>query len=343
MINLPFLDSFLSFFSHDLAIDLGSDTLRIFVKNKGLAVNEPMIAVLNKATGQIVASGKEAKKMIGRVPPHIKIVRPVVQGKIVDFNSASEIIKKHIRELHLSYGLLPKIPKPKVLLSVSSGITSVERKAISDVIYAAGARRVILVSKLQAAGVGAGFDFSSKKGVLIVDFGGSMTEIGVVSENGLIFSKKIKIGGDDLTREIVNFIRLKYGVLIGEAQAEEIKILNDKYVVVRGRDLESSLPRSLKISSSEINETLMNSINMIVENVKETLEKSPPEFLADVLDLGIILVGGASQISGLSSTIRESIKTSVWVAKDPSLSVVLGMSKAFGDKKIYEMIKIKTS
>lgn len=339
------LDSFFSLFSHDLAIDMGSENLRIFVKNKGVAVNEPLLAVIHKKNGKIFATGFEAKKMIGRVPEHVKVVRPISEGVIVDFNILSSILKTHIETLHKSYGLLPKIPRPKVLVTFTSDISPVEKKAIRDSLFLAGARRVVLISKLQAGAVGAGFDFSSKKGVLIIDFGASTTEIGIASPNGLIFGKVVKIGGRTLNTAIVNFIRLKYGVLVGDEVAEEIKVtaagipntrqkMQEKFVVARGRDMESSLPRSIKISSNEINETLMPQVNLILDSVREIIEKAPPEFLSDVADLGIILIGGASVISGLPESIMDAIKTNVWVAKDPGVAVLKGMGKALTDSKI---------
>lgn len=351
MFSLSLLDSFLSLFSHDLAIDMGSENLRIFVKNKGLAVNEPLVAVVNRKSKQIITSGKEAKKMVGRVPEHVKIVKPVFEGVIVDFDTLSLILKRHIELLHRSYGIIPKIPKPKVLLGVPQDISQVEKKALKDVIKSAGARKVVLISRLQAAAVGAGFNFSSKKGVLIVDFGATVTEIGIASGSGLIVSKILKIGGRTLNQAIINFIRLKYGVFLGEEIAEEIKIaigslpntkrqFKEKFFVARGRDMESSLPRSLKISSSEINETLMTSVNIILETIREIIEKSPPEFLADVSDLGIILVGGSSLLQGLPEVIGDTVKTSAWVAKNPELSLIKGMGAALTNDKILRVIKI---
>lgn len=344
-------DSFLSLFSHDLAIDMGSENLRIFVRNKGLAVNEPLVAVVDRKTKKIITSGKEAKKMIGRVPEHVKVVKPIFEGVIVDFDILSLILKRHIELLHRSYGIIPKIPKPKVLLGVPQDISQVEKKALKDVIKSAGARKVVLISKLQAASIGAGFNFASRKGVLIVDFGATVTEVGIASGSGLIVGKILKIGGRTLTQAIVNFIRLKYGVLLGEEIAEEAKIaigclpntkrqFKERFFVARGRDMESSLPRSIKISASEINETLMGSINIILETIREIIEKSPPEFLADVADLGIILVGGASALQGFPEVIGDAVKTNAWVAKNPELSFVKGMGAALSNDKILKVIKI---
>jgi rod shape-determining protein MreB and related proteins len=344
-------DYFLSFFSHDLAIDLGSENLRIYVKNKGVAVNEPMLGVLNKKNKKIYATGFDAKKMIGRVPAYVRVVRPISDGVIVDFDMTQLILKKHIDHLHLSYGLIPKIPKPKIYLAVSGGISSVEKKALKDVLKLSGARKVMLFSKLQAAAIGAGFNFSSKKSVLIIDFGATMTEIGIVSGNGIIISRVLKLGGRSLNLAIINFIRLKYGVLISDEAAEGAKIAvgsclservknNDVFAVLRGRDMESSLPRSLKISSSEINETIMGPINLIIENVKEVIEKSPAEFLSDLADMGAILVGSSSRLPGFANVLADHLKINAWVAKEPDLSVIKGLAAIFKDHKFFEMMRI---
>lgn len=345
------IDSFFSFFSHDIAIDLGSANLRIFVKNKGLAVNEPLVAIRNKKTKAIIATGFEAKQMIGRVPFQVELVRPVAGGVISDFDVVVSILKKHIEKLHKSYGLIPKIPKPRVLIGVNPEISGVEKKALIDAVKLAGARKVVVVSKLQAAVIGAGLNFSAKRGILIVDFGFSTTQIGVALAGGLIFSKMLNIGGATLDGSISNFVRLKYGLLIGEESAEEIKInvgvlpnaknLNaEKFAVIRGRDMESGLPRSLRISSNEINETLTPSINFILENLKEAIEKSPPEILGDLADVGLILIGGQSLISGFGDVISDLIKTQAWVPKDPATVVIRGMGKALSDNNLLAKISL---
>lgn len=343
------IDSFFSFFSHDIAIDLGSANIRIFVKNKGLAVSEPMIAIVNKKTGAVIATGFEAKQMLGRVPFQTELVRPVKDGVISDFDVVVSILKKHIEKLHRSYGLIPKIPKPRVLVGVNFEISGVEKKALIDAVTLAGARKVIAVSKLQAAIIGAGLNFSAKKGILIIDFGYSTTQIGVSSGGGLIFSKMLKIGGATLDESITNFIRLKYGLLIGEESAEEIKInvgvlpnaknlKEEKFAVIRGRDMESGLPRSLRVSSNEINETLASPINHILENLKDIVEKSPPEILGDLADVGLILIGGQSLISGFAEAIADLIKTQAWVVKDPGAVIIHGMGKALSDNSILKKI-----
>jgi rod shape-determining protein MreB and related proteins len=351
MIFDSIFDYFLSYFSHDLAIDMGSENLRIFVRNKGVAVNEPMAAVINKKNKKLYAIGKEAKKMFGRIPSYVRAVRPIMDGVIVDFDVTTMILKKHIDHLHLSYGLIPKIPKPKVYLGISNNISSVEKKALKDVLKFSGSRKVILLSRLHASAIGAGFDFKSKKGVLVVDFGATTTEMGIVTGNGLISSRILKIGGRSLNLAIVNFVRLKYGVLIGEEVAEEAKIsvgccLSERFkppevfVILRGRDMESSLPRSLRISSTEINETIMEPINVILEQIRDVIEKSPSEFLADLADLGAIFVGNASRLQGLTAVMADHLKINAWVPKEPDLSGVRGMASVFMDIKLQEIMKV---
>ena len=339
------IDNFLAFFSHDLAVDLGTSNLKIFVRHKGLMVNEPAVVARHKKTKIVFASGFEAKRMIGRVSSEIEVVRPIKEGVVSDFDAALFILKKHIENLHRSYGLVPKIPKPKVVVSVPSDLSEVEKKAATDVLKGAGARKVIPALNLMAAAVGAGYNFATQRGLLIVDIGASTTEIGVVSTNGIILSRCLKIGGNDFDKAISNFIRLKYGVLIGEQTAEEIKIAigclpsakhvsEGKFAVARGRDLESGLPRSVRIGGGEVSETLTPLVNRITDQIKEMVEKAPPEFLGDLADSGIIFVGGGSLIKELAQFVTEATKIPAWVLKDPSLVTVRGMGKALNDRKL---------
>lgn len=344
------LDHLLSFFSHDMGFDLGSANLKIFVKNKGVVVNEPIVIARHRKTKKIIAAGFEAKQMIGRVAPSVEIIHPIKNGVVSDFDVLSYIIKIHVEKLHRSYGLIPKVPKPRVIVPVSSDFSEVERKAAVDVLRAGGARQVILVSKIMTAAAGIGFGVS-KSGAMIVNLGASTTEMGVVSGAGIILSKNMRQGGSQMDEAIVNFIRLKYGVLIGEQSAEAIKIAVgflpnlknasfEKFTVVRGRDLESGLPRSLRISSNEISETLMPLVNRIIDQLKEIIEKTPPEFLGDISDAGIALLGKASLTRGLTDLITETTKMRAWVAKDPGLAVVRGAGMGLSNGKMLRKMLI---
>lgn len=351
MIFDSFFDAVLSNFSHDLAVDLGSENLRIAVKNKGVAVNEPFYAFVERKYKKILFNGHDAKKARGRVSPSQgAVVRPIYAGAIQDFDVALFILKKYIVELHRSYGLIPKIPKPKILFSALSNLSPVEKKALKDVFIMSGARKVVVVPGLLASAIGSGFDLFSNKSVFVVNFGAEITEIGVVSIHGIDFCRVLKVGSRNLNTGIVNFIKLKYGILIGDEMAENIKISiaclhnsfkkpTEKFFVVRGRDMESFFPRSIKISSKEIDETLRATINLIIEQIREIINQVKPELLFDFQDLGIFLTGGGSRLFGLSEVISEELKINSWVVKDPEMVNVKGLLKILEDPRLLERIK----
>ncbi len=345
------LDKILSLFSHDLAVDFGTSSLRILVKNKGVMVNEPNVILRNKKTKSVFCVGKEAKQMIGRVPPQAESVRPITRGAISDFDAAAYILRHYIEQVHRSYGLIPKIPKPKTIIAVTNSATDVENKAYIDVSQAAGSRKTILVSKPLSAILGMNLSLSSVRSVFMVDIGGGTTEIVLVAKGSVVLSKLLKIGSYSFDEAIANFIRLKYGILIGDQTAEKMKKsigllpgaklnISEKFTVARGRDLESSLPRSVRVSSSEIGETLTPIMNIIIENIKELMEKAPPDFFDEAGDLGIMLIGGGCQISGIPEMITGATRMSAYIAPDPGLTIVRGMQKALQQPGILKKISL---
>lgn len=343
------LDLFFSLFSHSIGIDLGTANTLAFVLGKGIAIREPSVVARFKKSKKIIAMGEEARKMQGKTPINIEVIRPLKDGVISDFDAALSMLSIFIKKLHISNSLfLPKIPRPRVTIGIPAGVTEVERRAVQEVALSAGARKADLIEEPMAAAIGAGLTIDSADGVMIVDIGGGTTEIAVISLGGIVVNKSLRIAGDEMNEAISSFIRLKYSLLLGETTCEEIKINmanaidtgNEKNYVVRGRDLESGLPKSLKITSSEIREALSPVILQIVEGIADTVEETPPDLISDILKKGITLAGGGSQILGLSQVIAERVKMPVWVASDPMTCVVRGCAKALENNELLKRIRV---
>lgn len=343
------LDFLWNLVSYDLGIDLGTANTFVYVKNKGIVIREPSVIARNKDTGKVLAIGSDAKKMVGKTPEKIEAVRPLNNGVIADFDACLSMLFYYIRLIHQSHGLSPKIPKPKVIIGVPSGITEVESRAVQDAAISAGARKAYLVEEPIAAAIGIGLPISRPSGQLLVDIGGGTSEVAVISLAGIVVERCLRTAGDEMDEAIVNFVRLKYNLILGIGSAEEIKInlgsaismLKEKYFVVRGRDLESGLPRSIKLSSVEIREALAPIIQQIVSAVIDTIEETPPELLADILKHGIVMSGGGSQLYGLDKMISEAAKMPVWLAEEPLTCVVLGCGKLLSDDKLLNKVKLK--
>jgi len=342
------LDFLFGLLSHDLAIDLGTANTIVFVKGKGIVIRAPSVVARQRKTKKVLAIGLEAKKMMGKTPKEIEAVRPLKDGVIADFDLTEAMISHYIKMVHESPSLVPKIPRPKVVVGIPSGVTEVERRAVQEACLSAGARSAFLIEEPIATAIGAGLDIEAPQGNLIVDIGGGTTEIALISLGGIVINRCLRIAGDEMDEAIANFTRLKYGLLIGLPTAEEIKVqigsaykLNkEKQTVVRGRDLESGLPRSLKISSGEIREALSGIVQQIIGGVEEVIEQSPPELIADVLKNGIVLSGGASQLVGLDKLIAEQTKMPVWLTDDPMTSVVRGCAKLLEDDKLLKKVRV---
>jgi rod shape-determining protein MreB len=334
-------------FSNDLAIDLGTATTLTFVKGKGIVSNEPsVVAVQRSGNGvkKVLAVGKEAKEMLGRTPGNIVAVRPMKDGVIADFEVTEAMLRYFITRAHNRRTLV----RPRIIICVPSGITEVEKRAVRDSALAAGAREVYLIEEPMAAAIGAGLPITEPSGNMIVDIGGGTTEVAVISLAGIVMSKSIRVGGDKMDEAIVSHIKRKYNLLIGERTAEDIKKqIGSAYpmeevltVEVKGRDLVAGVPKTLTINSDEIRDALAEPVNAIVEAVRVVLERTPPELSADIVDRGIVLSGGGSQLKNLDVLLREETGLPVMVSENPQLAVVLGTGKALDELKLLKEVTI---
>lgn len=336
-------------FSHDIGIDLGTSNTLAYVLGKGIAIREPSVIARHRKNKKIIAIGTEAKKMRGKTPYNIEVVRPLKDGVISDFDAALVMLAFFIRKLHVSTSrIIPKIPRPKVVVGIPAGVTEVERRAVQEVALSAGARKAYLIEEPMAAAIGAGLTVDSSNGVMIVDIGGGTTEMAVISLGGIVVNRSLRVAGDEMDEIITSYVRLKYSMLLGEGSSEELKINmanaadmgKEKSFVIRGRDLESGLPKSLKITSSEVREALSPVIIQIIEAIAETIEDTPPDLVSDILEKGITLAGGGSQIPGLAQVIAERVKMPVWVAPDPMTCVVRGCAKVLENKELLNRVKV---
>ena len=285
--------------SHDVGIDLGTANTLVWVRGRGVVIREPSVIARHKKTKEILAIGTSAKRMVGRAPAIIETVRPLRDGVIADFDATAAMLTHYIKRVHESGGIIPKIPKPRVVIGIPSGVTDVERRAVAEAAVTSGAREAHLIEEPMAAAIGAGLPVEGPEGVFIVDIGGGTSEIAAISLGGTVVGRSIRVAGDEMNEAIVSYVRLKYSLLLGEPTAEEVKISigsakqmpKEKYFVVRGRDLETGLPKSLKLSSSEIREALSPTINEIVGHILDTLEETPPELVGDIMERGIEMSG----------------------------------------------------
>lgn len=342
-------DSLLSIFSYDLAIDLGTANTLILVAKKGVVVREPTVIARRRKGKELLAVGREAKKMLGKNPESIEVVKPLEAGVIADFDATVVMLKHYFAEIHQHVGLMPKLARPKVLIGIPAGVTEVEKRAVQDAALSAGARQALVVEEPMAAAIGAGVKVDKADGQLIIDIGGGTTEIAVISLGGIVLNKSLRIAGEEMTQAIIKSVRLKHGMLLGETTAEEVKINigsaipfeKEKSYVVRGRDMEKGLPRSLKLKSAEIRETLAPVVQEIVAATALTIEETPPELVADILKHGIIMTGGGSLLYGIDKVVSEMTKMPVWVAEEPQDAVVRGCAKLLGDEKLLEEVRVK--
>jgi len=342
------LDLIFSFFSHDIGIDLGTANTLVLVLGKGIVIREPSVIARQKKTKEILAIGSKAKKMIGKTPGMIEVIRPLKDGVIADFDATEAMLTHYIREVHESPGIIPKIPKPRVVVGIPLGVTEVERRAVQDACLSAGARKAYLIEEPMAAVIGVGLPIDQPEGMLVVDIGGGTTEIAVISLGGIVIERCLRIAGDEMDEAIISFMRLKYSILLGEATAEEIKIQlgstypqeKEKQMVVRGRDLESGLPKSIKIGTNEVREAIAPIVRQIVEAISEVIEETPPELISDIVARGITLCGGAAQLIGFDKLIAEETKMPVWLADEPMTCVVRGCGKVLEDKGLLKRVRV---
>jgi rod shape-determining protein MreB and related proteins len=338
--------------SYDIGIDLGTATLLVYVKHKGLLINEPSVIALHKKTRQVLAVGSEAQTMLGKTPPNIQAIRPLRHGVISDFKATEELLSHFIHVVNTIPTKFPKYPKPRVVIGIPSGLTAVERKAVVDSTLTAGARKVYLVEEPMAAAIGAGLPVKKATGSMIVDIGGGTTEIAIISLGGVVASRSFRVAGDRLDHDIVAHARKKYNLLLGERKAEHLKRsygtaldsvssrhpdLPDK-IVLQGRDLKTGLPRSIQVPPSELRDAMKGSIDQIINAVKEVLEASPADIMPDILSTGITLAGGTSLLRGLDRLMSSEINTSVRVAQDPVSCVARGCGYLLSDDNLLDLV-----
>src|SRR3989344_2491472 len=345
-------DKIWSYFSHDIGIDLGTVNTLVLVKGKGIIVREPSVVTIHKKTHQVLAIGTEARRMLGRTPAAIEAVRPLRGGVISDFETTEAMLRYFIQKVHKTpqsvKWSIPKLAHPRVVVGIPSGVTEVERRAVQDACLSAGARQAFLIEEPMAAAIGAKLPIEEPEGVMIVDIGGGTTEIAVISLGGMVINKSLRIAGDELDQDIINYMKMRYGMLIGDRTAENIKIeigsavplKTEKETVVRGRDLSTGLPKSIKISSTEIREALTGTVNQIIGTLAEVLEETPPELLSDLLERGVVIAGGGALLRGLDQKIAEETKMPVYIADDPLTTVVRGCGMVLENLDLLAKVKV---
>ena len=342
------LDYLFSLLSFDLGIDLGTSNTLVLVKGKGITINEPSVVARQKKTKEILAIGEKAKKMEGKTPDIIEIIHPLKDGMIADFDVTEAMLKHYIRFLHETPGIIPKIPKPKVVIGIPSGVTEVERRAVQEAALSAGARKAHLIEEPMAAAIGAGLPVENPEGQFVVDIGGGTTEIAVISLGGIVVNQSLRIAGNEMDEAIITFCRMKHGLLLGLPTAEQVKInigsaipmAKEKSFIVRGRDMGGGLPRSLKLNSAEVREALGSVTQQIINGIIDTIEETPPELLSDILKHGVVMAGGGSQLYGIDKAIAEATKMPVWIVDDPMTAVVTGCGKVLENEKLLNKVKV---
>jgi len=316
--------------SHDIGVDLGTANSLVYVRGKGIVITEPSVVAINKKTKENLAIGEEAKRMVGRTPSHIVAIRPLVDGVISDFEITEQMLKYFFDKVHREKFSL--FPHPRVVIGIPYGVTEVERRAVEEGATAAGAREIFLIEEPIAAAIGARLPVQDPSGNMIVDIGGGTTEVAIISLGGIVSSRSLRIAGDEMNTDIIQYTREKFNLLLGERTAEEIKInvgaaipLKDKLEApMRGRDLVTGLPKEIVVNSEQIREAIAKSVETIIDAIKVTMEESPPELLADIMDRGIVIAGGGALLRGLDKLIALETKTIVHIADDPLTAVVRG-------------------
>ncbi len=341
-----FFHNILGMFSNDLAIDLGTANTLVYVKGRGIVCDEPSVVVIRKDNRKTIAVGVEAKKMLGKTPANIMAIRPMKDGVIADFDATGEMLKYFIKKVHNRRSFV----SPRVIIGVPSGITQVEQRAVKDAAEASGAREVYLIEEPMAAAIGVGLPVGEPSGNMIVDIGGGTTDVAVISLDGVVYSKAVRVGGDKMDEAIMAYIKRRYNLMIGETTTEQIKINigsafssggPDKRVMdIKGRDLISGIPKTITINEDEIREALSEPTNIILETIKAALENTPPELAADIVDRGIVLAGGGALLRGLDLLIMRETNLPVIVAENALTAVVQGVGKMLDELEMLRRIAI---
>lgn len=337
-------DVVVGLFSNDMGIDLGTATTLAYIKGQGIVLCEPSVVAIEKGTSNVLAVGDEAKRMLGRTPGNIVAIRPMRDGVIADFEITESMLRYFIKKVHNSRRLV----RPRMVIAIPSGITEVEKRAVKDSALHAGAREVYMIEEPIAAAIGVGLPIQEPSGNMIIDIGGGTTEMAVISLAGVVFSKSIRIGGDEMDEAIINYLKKTYNLMIGERTAEEIKIkigsaypLEEELTMeVRGRDLVAGLPKMITVTSEEIRESMGEPISQIIESIRITLERTPPELSADLIERGIIMAGGGALLRGFDKLIQEETGLPVHVADDPLTAVALGTGKVLSELRYLKKVAI---
>ncbi len=333
LFNNPLTRWFWGFFSLDIGIDLGTANTLVNVRGKGIVINEPSWVAIDKKTKRTIAVGVEAKEIAGRTPANIIAIRPLRDGVISEFEITESMLEYFILKAH-EQSIVP-VPSPRVVVGIPSGVTEVEKRAVYDATIAAGAREAFLIEEPMAAALGAGLPVGEPRGSMIVDIGGGTTEVAVFSMGGVVLSRSLRVAGDEMDQDIIQYARNKYNLLIGERMAEQVKISigsahplwEEKTSTLRGRNLVTGLPEAVEVSSIEIREALSSSVNVIVSAIKDAIDETPPEIIADLMESGVCMAGGGSQLHGLTERLQEELKLRVWLAEDPMTCVARGAGR----------------
>ena len=336
----------LGLFSLDIGIDLGTANTLVNVKGRGIIINEPSWVAIDKRTRRPLAIGAQAKEMVGRTPANVVAIRPLRDGVISEFEITQAMLEYFIGRVH-QQSFVP-LPRPRIVVGIPSGATEVEKRAVYDAAMSAGARETFLIEEPAAAALGAGLAVSDVRGSMIVDIGGGTTEVAVISMGGIVVSRSLRVAGDELDQDIITYTRNKYNLFIGERMAEQVKMAigsayplpQEKTFNVRGRNLVTGLPESLEISSVEIREALAGSVQVIIDTIKDALDEAPPEIVADLLETGVCLAGGGSQLQGLSDRLSDELHLRVWVAEDPMTCVARGAGIILEDLDNYSRLLV---
>ena len=341
------MDNLFQFIGRDMAVDLGTANTLVYVRGRGIVLNEPSVVAINTKTGAILAVGAEAKQMIGRTPAHIVAIRPLKDGVIADFDVTEKMLRYFIQKVHRRSFLV----KPRVVVCVPSGITGVEQRAVEEATISAGARSAFIIEEPMAAAIGAGLPVHEPTGNMVVDIGGGTTEVAVVSLGGIVTSQSIRIGGDELDESIVTYIKKEYSLALGERTSEEIKMLigsafpfpDEQQAEIRGRDLVTGLPKTILVSAEEIRRAIEEPVNAIVDAVKNTLDKTPPELASDIMDKGIVLAGGGSLLKGLDERLKHETGMPIHIAEEPLWSVAIGSGKCLEEFESLKRVLISST
>jgi rod shape-determining protein MreB len=335
------------FMGRDMAVDLGTANTLVYVRGRGIVLNEPSVVAINTSNGAILAVGSEAKRMIGRTPAHIRAVRPLKDGVIADFEITEKMLRYFIQKVHHRR----LMAKPRVVVCVPSGITGVEQRAVEEATYSAGARAAFIIEEPMAAAIGAGLPIHEPTGNMVVDIGGGTTEVAVISLGGIVTSTSIRVGGDELDEAIIQHVKKEYSLALGERTAEAIKLAvgsafptaDDVIAEIKGRDLVSGLPKTIHITAEEVRKAIEEPVNAVIDAVKNTLDRCPPELSADIMDKGIVLTGGGALLKGLDERLRHETGMPINVAESPLSCVAIGSGKCLEEFEVLKRVLISSN